>query len=123
LLERPHEQNEDHPIEAMTAENKCGYCTNPKCCTYISQQIATPRSRQDIDFLLWQIPHRDIRLYTDEGSCAIYHDRPQICRDYSNDSCEFDAAAEDGFELYFDGYETLLKYCRTRFKRWGQRPY
>ncbi|MGB5726020.1 MAG: YkgJ family cysteine cluster protein, partial [Thiogranum sp.] len=58
-----------------------------------------------------------------DGRCAIYDDRPQICRDYSNDYCEFDAPAEDGFELYFDGYKTLLKYCRKRFKRWGRRPY
>ena len=128
------------PVEAMTPENKCGYCTNSKCCSYISQQIDTPRSKHDFDFLIWQISHRDIRIYKDEGSwyllaenpcthilpdgrCGIYDDRPQICRDYSNDYCEFDAPAEDGFELYFDDYKALLKYCKKRFKRWGQRPY
>jgi len=128
------------PVEVMTPETKCGFCTNSKCCTYISQEIDTPRSKQDFDFLLWQISHRDIRLYKDEGrwyllvenacthlqpggGCGIYDDRPQICRDYSNDWCEFDAPAEDGFELYFHGYEELLGYCRKRFKRWGQRPY
>ena len=84
--------------------------------------------------------HRDIRIYKDGGSwyllvenscthiqadgrCAIYDDRPQICRDYSNDYCEFDASAEESFELYFRDYAGLLAYCRSRFKRWGQRPY
>jgi Fe-S-cluster containining protein len=128
------------PVEVMTAENKCGFCTNSKCCTYISQEVDTPRSKQDFDFLLWQISHRDISLYKDEGSwfllvenicthlqpdgrCGIYFERPQICRDYTNDYCEFDAPAEDGFELYFRNYDELLAYCRKRFKRWGQRPY
>ena len=128
------------PVEVMTSDNKCGFCTNSKCCTYISQEIETPRSKQDFDFLLWQVSHRDISLYKDEGSwyllvenacshlqpggrCGIYFDRPQICRDYTNDYCEYDAAAEDGFELYFRNYDELLAYCRKRFKRWGQRPY
>jgi uncharacterized protein len=128
------------PVEVMTPETKCGFCTNTQCCTYISQEIDVPRSKQDFDFLLWQISHRDIGIYKDEGSwyllvsnacnhiqsdgrCGIYEDRPQICRDYSNDYCEFDEPAEDGFELYFQNYGELLAYCKKRFKRWGQRPY
>ena len=103
----------------MTPQTKCGYCTNSKCCTYITQQIDTPRSKRDFDFLLWQISHRDIRIYKDEGSwymlvdnlcthlqrdgrCGIYEDRPEICREYSNDYCEYDQPAEEGFELYFE---------------------
>jgi hypothetical protein len=50
--------------------------------------------------------------------CGIYADRPQICRGHSNDYCEFDAPAEDGFDLYFPNYQVLLKYCKKRFKRW-----
>ena len=62
------------PIEPMTPETKCGFCTNSKCCTYISQQIETPRSKRDFDFLLWQISHRDIRIYKDEGSWYLLVD-------------------------------------------------
>jgi uncharacterized protein len=128
------------PVEVMTPETKCGFWTNTQCCTYISQEIDVPRSKHDFDFLLWQISHRDIGIYKDEGSwyllvnnacnhimpdgrCGIYADRPQICRDYSNDYCEFDEPAEDSFELYFQNYDELLAYCKKRFKRWGQRPY
>lgn len=123
--------------EQITSENKCGYCTNSKCCTYITQQIPTPRSKHDFDHLLWQISHRDIHIYKDDdgwyliannpclhlrpnGMCGIYDTRPQICRDHSNDNCEFDEPAEEGFELFFNSYESLLKYCKKRFKRWGQ---
>lgn len=127
----------DQPIE-ITPENKCGLCTSSKCCTYITQQIDTPRSKSDFDFLLWQISHRNVRIYQDsdgwfllfetvcthlepDGYCGIYEKRPQICRDYSNDYCEFDAPAEDGFKRYFPDYKSLLAYCRKRFKRWDQR--
>ena len=41
---------------------------------------------------------------------------PRICREYSNDFCEFDESADEGFELFFDGYESLLKYVKKRFK-------
>ncbi|HHJ19368.1 MAG TPA: YkgJ family cysteine cluster protein [Gammaproteobacteria bacterium] len=119
----------------ITSENKCGYCDGTKCCTYITQQIDTPRSKADFDVLLWQVSHRSVRVYQDEdgwfllidtpclhlepdGACGIYETRPQICREYSNDYCEFDAPAEGGFKRYFDSYDSLLAYCRKRFKRW-----
>lgn len=117
--------------------DKCDHCYESKCCTYITQQIDTPRSKAEFDFLLWQISHKQVRIYQDEdgwfllfdsecshlqddGRCGIYHTRPQICRQYSNDFCEYDSPAEDGFSLYFYNYDQLLDYCKTRFKTWGQ---
>lgn len=125
------------PEGEMTPENKCGFCTNSKCCTYITQEIPTPRSKHDFDHLLWQISHGNINIYKDEdgwyllinnrclhlhanGMCGIYETRPQICRDHSNDNCEFDEPAEEGFELFFNSYEALLKYCKNRYKTWGK---
>ena len=41
------------PIDIrITPENKCGFCTNSKCCGYITEQLATPRSMHDFDHLL-----------------------------------------------------------------------
>jgi Fe-S-cluster containining protein len=125
----------DSPTAPITAENKCGFCTNSKCCTYITQQIDAPRSKYDFEHLLWQVSHENVQAYKDDdgwyllvesrcshlqtdGRCGIYAVRPQICRDHSNDYCEFDAPAEDGFDLYFPDYRSLLKYCKKRFKRW-----
>ncbi len=119
----------------ITSENKCGYCTSAKCCTYITQIIETPRSKYDFSHLLWQISHENVQVYKDEdgwtllvntsckhllpdGRCGIYDQRPRICREHSNDYCEFDAPSEDGFELFFENYEALLAYCKKRFKRW-----
>lgn len=121
----------------ITTDNKCDLCTNSKCCTYLTQKIDTPRSKQDFEHILWQVSHQNIQAYKDEdgwyllinnpcthlldgGRCGIYDSRPSVCRDHSNDYCEYDAPAEDGFDLFFGGYKSLLKYCKKRYKRWGQ---
>ena len=122
----------------ITTENKCSFCEGAKCCTYITEQLETPRSMHDFDHLLWQISHRDIRIYKDDdgwyllveraclhleddGRCGIYEERPSVCRDHGNDFCEFDQPAEEGFDLYFADYRALEKYCRKRFKTWNKR--
>ncbi len=131
--------NEFPAIEVGTegAEfNKCDLCTNSKCCTYVTQQIDTPRSKYDYEILLWQVSHDGVGAYRDEdgwfvifearcqhlltdGRCNIYEIRPAICRTHSNDYCEYDAPAEDGFDLYFPDYDSLLRFCKKKFKRWN----
>jgi len=120
----------------ITPENKCSFCVGSKCCTYITQHVDTPKSKVDFQHLLWQLSHQNIAIYKDEdgwtllvntpclhlqkdGGCGIYDVRPQICRDHSNDYCEYDVPAEDGFKLYFPNYDSLLKYCKKRFKKWA----
>ena len=94
---------------------------------------------EDFDTLLWQISHKDVQAYKDEGDwyllvnnrcrhilgdgrCGIYDVRPQICREHSNEDCEFNTpASDDDFDLYFPDYESLDKYCRKRFKTWDRR--
>jgi Fe-S-cluster containining protein len=122
----------------ITTENKCGFCDGAKCCAYITEKLETPRSMHDFDHLLWQVSHQDIRIYKDDdgwyllvervclhlqtdGRCGIYEQRPMVCREHTNDYCEFDAPAEDGFELYFRDYAELQKYCHKRFKTWDKR--
>jgi len=85
--------NKNIPVGiTITPENKCGYCTNSKCCTYITEELVTPRSMHDFDHLLWQLSHKDVQAYKDEdgwyllvnnpcahlqadGHCGIYDDR------------------------------------------------
>lgn len=121
---------------APAAFNKCDLCTNSKCCTYVTQQIDAPRSKYDFEVLLWQVSHNGVGAYRDDdgwfvmfetrcqhlqgdGRCNIYADRPTICRSHSNDYCEYDAPAEDGFDLYFPDYDSLLQYCKKKFRRWS----
>ena len=89
--------------------------------------------------MLWQVAHENTQIYKDDegwfllvnnrctflmddGRCGIYETRPQVCRDHTNDGCEFNTpAGKDDFEVFFPDYKTLLKYCRKRFKRWDKR--
>ena len=120
----------------ITPENKCSFCTASICCTYVTHQIDAPRSKEDFQHLLWQVSHDNVKVYKDEdgwtlliegkcqhlmvnGDCGIYDTRPTICREHSNDYCEYDASSEDGFDMYFQNYEDLLGYCKKRSKRWG----
>ena len=121
----------------VTSENKCSFCTGSICCTYVTQHLDTPRSKEDFRQLLWQVSHNNIKIYKDDdgwtllvegscqhlqidGGCGIYEVRPEICREHTNDYCEFDAPSEDGFDLYFENYHDLLKYCKKRFKSWDK---
>ncbi|MDX2505330.1 MAG: YkgJ family cysteine cluster protein [Gammaproteobacteria bacterium] len=122
----------------ITTENKCSHCIGSKCCTYVTHNIDAPKSKADFDYLLWQISHRDIQVFKDDdgwflsilqpcvhlltdGGCGIYDVRPMICREHSNEYCEFDSPAEEGFDLFFDGYKALNDYCKKRFKKWDKR--
>ncbi len=119
----------------ITPENKCSFCHGSKCCSYITEALETPRSKYDFEHLLWQISHENVQIYKDDegwtimfqskcthllagGGCDIYEIRPQICRDHDNDYCEYDEPAEKSFELFFDSYKSLHKYCKKRFKKW-----
>ena len=121
----------------LTAETKCSFCMESKCCTYMTQNIDAPRSKEEFEHLLWQVSHQGVSVYRDKdgwclllegscehlrpnGACGIYETRPQICRDHSNKHCEYDEPAEDGFDLYFKDYAALLKYCKKRFKHWAR---
>jgi uncharacterized protein len=121
--------------ETITPETKCSFCPGTKCCQYVTQQIDTPRKKSEFQTMLWQVSHHAVEFYKDsdgwfimfltscehldiQGGCGIYDSRPTICRDHSNDYCEYDSPAEEGFDLYFRNYNELLAYCRKRFKKW-----
>lgn len=125
------------PLE--TPEAKCDRCQGAVCCTYLTQELKTPRSMEDFDLLLWQLSHRDTQAYKDEdgwfllvnnacrhllpdGRCGIYETRPQVCRDHSTVDCEVDGpAGADDFDLFFPDYESLDAWCRKKFKNWDAR--
>ncbi len=122
----------------LASDNKCSRCSQSICCSSINQKIPAPRSKEDFDHLLWQVSHEGVNLFKDAdgwflhietrcshllsgGLCNIYEKRPWVCRDYSNDFCEFDEAIPEGSELFFRNYDELENYCRARFKRWNER--
>lgn len=120
----------------QTPKDKCASCKGSLCCTYVTQPIPTPRSKQDFSNLLWQVSHIGVHAFRDEGiwyllfegrcthlqpdgRCGIYESRPHACRDHSADNCEADAPREKDFDLHFKDYDELLAFCKKKFKRWG----
>ena len=123
---------------AIKIDKKCSNCKKSICCVSINQKIKAPRSREDFDHLLWQVSHENINIFKDadgwflhiatrcshlgeSGICNIYDQRPWVCRDYTNDFCEFDESIEEASEHFFSTYEQLDTYCRKRFKNWDKR--
>ncbi len=110
-------------------ENLCEHCT-AKCCRYFALPIDTPKTKRDFDFMRWYLLHDRASIFV-EGStwyllvhttckhlqedhrCGIYHTRPQICREYTTDECEF----EDSFtyDQYFETPEQIHEFSNALF--------
>jgi Fe-S-cluster containining protein len=105
--------------------NLCEHCT-AKCCRYFALPIDTPVQRKDFDFIRWYLLHDRASVFVDDETwyllvhttckhlkddyrCGIYETRPQICRDYTTDACEF----EDDwcYEKYFETPEQVDEYA------------
>lgn len=112
-------------------ENLCEYCT-AKCCRYFALSIDTPRTATDFDYLRWYLLHDRASLFVEgetwyllvhtvckhlqeDNRCGIYETRPQICREYTTDGCEFDDSYT--YETYFETPEQVEEYANARFSK------
>lgn len=105
----------------------CDFCT-AKCCRYFALPIDTPTEWADFEFIRWYLLHRQASVFTEDGDwylmvhtdckhllsdnrCGIYETRPQICRDYSTENCEY----EDDwtYERYFETPEQIYEYAEA----------
>jgi Fe-S-cluster containining protein len=112
-------------------ESLCDHCT-AKCCRYFALPIDTPTERQDFDYIRWYLLHHGATVFVDEGTwyllvystcrhlqadhrCGIYDIRPQICRDYTTDNCEY----EDDwvYDQYFETPEQVEEYIEVVLPR------
>jgi Fe-S-cluster containining protein len=107
----------------------CDYCT-AKCCRYFAVAIKTPKKRADFDVIRWYLLHDGATLFTEDGRwyvlvhavckhlaadnrCRIYETRPQVCRDYTTENCEYDEDAV--YDRYFETPEQLEEYAEALF--------
>jgi len=105
----------------------CNHCT-AKCCKYFALPIETPTTRQDFDYIRWYLLHGDATVFIEDGDwyllvhtrckhlrkdhrCGIYATRPQICRDYTIENCEY----EDDYvyDHYFETSEQVEEYVEA----------
>ncbi len=119
--------------ERMTRErvpkgkSLCDYCT-AKCCKYFALPIDVPDTTRDLDFMRWFLLHDRASVFVEDESwyllvhttckhllpdnrCGIYYTRPEICREYATDNCEYD---EDSvYEKYFETPEQVAEYMEA----------
>ena len=117
--------------ELRPGEVLCDHCTG-KCCRYFALPIDTPTSRRDYDFIRWYLLHGRASVFTEDDTwylmvhtdckhlqrdnrCGIYDVRPQICRDYTTDSCEYED--EWTYERYFETPEQVEEYMQAVLPR------
>jgi Fe-S-cluster containining protein len=105
----------------------CAHCT-AKCCRYFALPIETPTTWQDFDFIRWYLLHGQVSVFIEDENwylvvhnccdhlqadqrCGIYDTRPQICREYSTDACEF----EDDwvYERYFETPQQVYEFAEA----------
>ncbi len=108
-------------------EHLCAYCT-AKCCKYFALPIDTPTTRQDFDYIRWYLLHDGATVFTEDDTwyllvhttckhllpdnrCGIYYTRPQICRDYSTENCEYDETWV--YDRYFETPEQITEFIEA----------
>ena len=87
----------------------CEHCT-AACCRYLALPIDTPTSARDYDDIRWYLMHEGISVFVEEGEwyiqiqtrcknlgednrCMIYDTRPEICREYKAEDCDYASGA------------------------------
>jgi len=118
--------------------NLCDHCTG-KCCRYFTVPLESPKTWGDYDAIRWYLAHQDTLVYVESGDwyilvkskckyllednrCGIYHDRPEVCRGYTTDDCEYDT--DWTFEKVFETAEQLWEYAEALLppRRTGRKP-
>ena len=116
------------PRESLQPEEVlCEYCT-AKCCRYFALPIDTPDVKEDFDYIRWYLLHDRASVFVedddwyllvhtrckhlqDNNLCGIYETRPQICRDYTTDNCEYED--EWTYDKYFETPEQVEEYSEA----------
>lgn len=124
-----------HPIALLTqpADKPLLECTKcGKCCTYVSIGINEPTKPKYATDALWYLYHEKVSLYIDGSGewavvfetrcrnlqenllCAVYADRPHICRNFDNTTCDVNDP-EGGRSL--DSPEEFLAYLKIEYPK------
>ena len=105
----------------------CEYCT-AKCCRYFALPIDSPDTLNEFDYVRWFLLHGQASVFVEDESwyllvhtvckhlqadnrCGIYETRPEICRAYTTDNCEYDE--DSTYEKYFETPEQVAEYVEA----------
>ena len=94
--------------------------------------IDEPESHEDFQFIRWYLLHEAATVFTEDDTwyllvhtvckhlgednrCGIYETRPQICRDYTTDDCEYDD--QWVYDRYLETPEQVEEYAEAVLPR------
>ena len=120
--------------EIPPGKSLCEYCT-AKCCRYFALPIDTPETLEDFEYIRWYLLHDQASMFTEDedwyllvhttceylqpdNRCGIYETRPQICRDYSTDDCEYED--QWTYERYLETANQVAEYTEAVIQKRGQ---
>lgn len=115
-------------------KNLCQGCS--LCCEYVCVPMDNPTTKTDFDDIIWLLVHKNVWVYLDDKndwyvqfntpckklknnkSCGIYHNRPNVCRKHTHDSCE---RYGDGspYNKIFRNKEEFMKWLKQKKKNYN----
>jgi len=107
----------------------CPETCKASCCQYIVNKIRAPRTKPDFDEIYWFLCHDNMVVYIERRKwyllvetpcryldkkyrCKIYSKRPYVCRQHSEDECEYQGEVD--YELYMRSPADLKRYMKKR---------
>jgi len=111
------------------AGNLCTKCV-ALCCRYFALEIDRPKTVRQYDDIRWYLMHENIIVYIekkrwylgilnkckhlqDDHRCGVYENRPQICREYSTENCDYHGGEYD-FQILFTSAEQFRGYAEKK---------
>ncbi len=103
-----------------------------RCCRHVAVGIDPPSSVRSVSTALWLVYHEGVSIYqshegdwflllpaecgnlTPDGLCAVYEERPLICREYDVEDCEGTSADTPEKARFDDGASLVAWLARTR---------
>ena len=105
----------------------CNHC-GAKCCRYFALPIDVPDEWEDFEFMRWYLLHERATVFVeddcwyllvhnrctrlrDDNLCGEYETRPDICREYTTEACEYED--EWVYDHYFESPEQVEEYAEA----------
>ena len=122
-------QNLELPMLTLPGAHPCEDCG--ACCTYVGVELDRPTTPGDYDHVHWYLTHHGVSVYIDwEGdwyvefastcqhltptkTCGIYRDRPELCADFSWETCE-KTTREPGYRERFSSPEDFFRWFEEK---------
>ena len=122
------------------ATSLCDKCV-ALCCRYVALPIDNPDCAKDFDNIRWYLVHQNMVVFIEkkqwylgifnrckhlqkDNRCGIYHTRPQLCRGYTTDNCDYHGG-DYGYSQLFTSADQLVEYAEKTLNKKlkkGQKP-